>query len=657
MINSRALLILIGMFVFFAALVFKLADIQIVKSEELKYLAERQQSGVVPIEAERGLIFDRNNTLLVYNRHDVSFYVDLRIFNKENSNEVAALFSKTTGRSKKHYLNILSGKGKTVCLEKKLASEKADLIKSHRWKGFFHSEDPTRIYHYGDLASHVLGYVNTDYKGVNGIASEYNKDLSGLDGKRFVEKNAINELVSEYETIPPVAGSNIFLTINKNYQKILEEELEAGLQTYGGTSAVGILIDPNSGEVIALSNVKDYDPNIYWKYSDEQRRNRSITDTYEPGSTFKSITLAALIDKNLCKLNENIFVENGTYKFRNTRIKDTHPNKNLNVREILEESSNIGIAKLIQRMSSEDYFTYLRGFGFGTTTGIELPGEVDGTLRKPSNWSALSKVYLSFGYEIAVTPIQLAAAYCSLVNGGILYKPHIVKKVVNSQGELEYESTPKPVRRIISEKTSEIMRSLMVGVVEKGTGKNAASDMFSAGGKTGTSQKLINGKYSSQHYNSSFVGFFPADDPKLVCLILVNSPDKGRYGGIVAAPIFKNVTERIASTDKKILQEKFIDSKFDTNEFQFTNVKDDEPIKEIDEVKIDLNEPNLTMPDLRNCRLRDAISLLTKLGLKYKIKGSGKVKSQSIKAGKVLTGNETCLLECSEIMVKGTTVY
>jgi len=304
-------------------------------------------------------------------------------------------------------------------------------------------------------------------------------------------------------------------------------------------------MDPNTGEILALANVNDYDPNNYSDYDSFQRKNRCITDTYEPGSTFKAITLATLLDQNLCTENEIINVENGKYKYRDKTIMDTHKNKMLSVRGVLEQSSNIGMTKLIQRIDDEVLYKYMRGFGFGTVTGIELPGEVKGTLTKPSEWSLVSKAFLSFGYEMAVTPIQLVTAFSALVNGGILYQPQIVKRLLNPSGETNLEYKPREVRRIISQKTSDRMRNLLASVVKNGTGQKANLDFVNVGGKTGTSKILENGKYSESNYNSSFVGFFPVENPQVVCLILVNSPQVGGYGGLVAAPIFKEVTKRM----------------------------------------------------------------------------------------------------------------
>jgi cell division protein FtsI (penicillin-binding protein 3) len=661
MINSRALLIVISMLLFFAALIVKLVDIQIVKSEELRYFARKQQVGVEKIPADRGLVYDRNNLLLEYNRHDISFYADLRMIPSKAKDEIAEKFSLVFGKNKSHYLNLLKGSGKTICLEKKASSEKAIQLIGYKKTGLFYRQDPTRVYHYNNLASHILGYVNTEYNGLTGVAQSFNDILKGEEGIRLVERNAIGQLVTveDKETKPSIPGNNLILTIDKSYQSILEEELKWGLNQYNGTSATGIIMDPYSGEILALANVNDFNPNEYWKFNDDVRRNKALTDTYEPGSTFKVITLASLLDQKLCSLHESVFVENGTYRFKNVNIRDNHPFNHLTTAQVFEQSSNIGFAKLVQRIDDETFYKYLRGFGFGYNTSVQLPGEASGLLRKPNKWSALSKTYLSFGYEVSVTPIQLITAFCSVINGGVLYQPQIIKRQIRYDGSLVYDNNSKEIRRVISQETSELMRRLLSKAVKNGTGHKAASELIEIGGKTGTSQKLIDGKYSRAHYNSSFVGFFPVENPKVAMLILVNSPDIGKYGGLVAAPIFKRIAEKIVvnniqNFDNSLPDEKVLHLKYAATVKQKDSSYDN--LRSIQVTETVLKSDN-RMPDLSNVAIRDAITILTQLGIKYKVDGSGIIISQSISPGQRLSGNETCVLTCSELTVRGASVY
>jgi cell division protein FtsI/penicillin-binding protein 2 len=648
-------------------LVFKLVDIQIINSEELKYYAERQQTKIESVKAERGLIYDRNSLLLAYNSDDVSFYIDLRMLPEKKKKEVAEKFSSAFGKSEKHYLKIMNQSGKTVCLEKKVKRELAFNLLNYKLPALFYREDPTRVYQYGVIGAHVLGYVNHEYIGANGIEKAFEENLKGENGTRLVERNAIGDMitVAEEETKPAIPGDDLFLTIDKTYQGILTEELIKGLETYKGKSASGIIMDPKTGEILALANAQHFDPNFYWKYDDFQRKNRVITDTYEPGSTFKSISLAALLNEGTCKESDLVNVENGKYKFRNSYIYDTHKHKYLTVKGVMEESSNIGIAKLIQDLDAETYYKYLRDFGFGTFTSVSLPGEVKGNLRTPLNWSKLTRTYMSFGYGLSVTPLQLATAFCSIINGGILYEPQILEKQVDKNGEMIFSSSPVIVRRVISEETSKRMRNILAGVVENGTGKNAKVENISVGGKTGTAKVVENGKYITGKYNSSFIGFFPVENPKIVCLILVKEPELEKYGSKVAAPIFKNIAKRIVQTDPQNFE---VDKKLPGRESLEKNnnenvepvfVKNNNPSNEIKPIQVNYsNKINKNvMPDLRGRTVKDALVILNMIGLTYKINGSGVVTKQSIAPGTIIKTKKDCIVNCSELSVTGANVY
>ena len=666
--NSRTLFITILIFLFFSVLVYKLVDIQLIKADELSYFAKRQQTNTESIKAERGCIYDRNEVLLAYNRNDISFYVDLRMLSSNQKEELSNKLSKTFGKSKNYYLMKLKKNGKTICIENKVSYEKAKNLIDYKLTGLFYKVEPTRIYHYGSLASHILGYVNKEYEGVNGIANSFEDELNGENGAQLIEKNAVGEVISVYDeqTKKPVPGNDVYLTINRSYQGILEEELEKAVISYSAESAVGIVMNPNTGEILALANVNDYDPNNYWKFTDFERKNRAITDVYEPGSTFKVFTLSALLDREECNETETLNVENGRYKFRNAYINDTHKYQKLNVRRIFEESSNIGVAKLVQRLDDETYYNYVRGFGFGTYTSVTLPGEVTGRLLKPANWSKLTKVFMSFGYGISATPIQLTTAFCAVINGGILYQPLIVKKMVDNDKNLVKEYSPVVVRKVISKKTSERMKMLLAGAVENGTGNLAKLDNFSVGGKTGTSKVIIKGKYSNDSYYSTFIGFFPVEKPEIVCFVLINKPKGEYYGGKVSAPVFKNIAEKII----RVESEKFLE---DINSSNVKNLRDDDDFSDeqifISSVEFKkptlrttLNENRFTtnkslMPNLIGRTLKEALTILNQLTLKYDLIGSGVVIKQSIKPGSIIKKNQVCKIFCSDKTINGTRIY
>ena len=634
-------------------------QIQVVDHENYKFFAERQQNATEIIRADRGTVRDRNGEVLAYTKDDISFYADLRMLNKTERDSIASRFASTFGKTKDHYYRLMKGK-KNVPLEKKASREKAILLKNFFVDGLFKQEDYTRVYPYDNLASHILGYVDQNGNGKSGIEKQFEEELEGRNGTLFIEKDARGRGVSVIEdlSMSAIPGKDVYLTIDKIYQKILEEELSAGIKEFEAKSALGIIMNPGNGEILGMANLPDFNPGKYNKYSNNIRRNRILTDTYEPGSTFKSIIMSALLEENLVKEHETVNTENGNYRFKRVNIRDTHEFERLSVREVLEQSSNIGMAKLIDRMDARKVYKYLRDFGFGNPTSIDLPGETDGYLKKPDAFSGLTKTFMSFGYEISVTPLQLITAYSALVNGGYIYQPSITKKVFDPETGKYENNHPVKIRRVISGGTSEQIKDFMVGVVENGTGSFAKLENITVGGKTGTSQKLVDNKYSSKEYNSSFVGFFPADDPQIICLILFDAPGVGRYGGRVAAPVFKKISERIIELDfsffKNFDKKNDRDYEFEklttdlhsekkqTSYFASRNIEE----KNFSDVKKKPEYQKGIMPDLRNMSKRNAAAVLNDLGIEYKISGSGKVVAQSVPAGKKIKDIITCAIKC-----------
>ncbi|MDA3860670.1 MAG: penicillin-binding protein 2, partial [Melioribacteraceae bacterium] len=550
--NSRVILIILIVFVVLIVLIGRLFSIQVTQHEKYSKIADRQQNKSVKIKAERGVIKDRNGELLAYTKNDVSLFVDTRMTNTKEKEKIAKRFSSLFGKSEKHYLEKLNSASKNICIEKKASKDKILQLSDYIVSGYFQVEDYSRVYPYGSLASHILGFADTKLAGISGVEKQFNKDLTGVDGYKYIENDVKGRIVTVNQkfSVEPVSGRSIELTINKNYQTILEEEVNKGLKKYKGESAVGIIMNPNTGEILAWTNQPDYDPANYNLYSNLERRNRAITDTYEPGSTLKPLVMSILLEEELTQPSEVINTENGKYKVHGVTIKDTHEYERLTSSGIISHSSNVGMAKLSNRIDDNTFYKYLRDYGFGNLTSINLPGEAAGLLKKPKRYSKISKNFISFGYEIGVTPIQLITAYCALVNGGDLLQPCIIKTIKEANGYTIEEFSRNKIRNVISEKTSKQVIEMMKDAVENGTGIEAQLPNVQVAGKTGTSQRLIDNKYSSSDYNSSFVGFFPADNPEYISLIIVKSPKIGKYGGRVAAPIFHKMAIRIAESDK-----------------------------------------------------------------------------------------------------------
>lgn len=659
MINSRALVITGILLIVLIVLVLKLFTIQVSKHEYYTRIAETQQYKPQTVKAERGLIKDVNGEVLSYTFSNVSFFVDRRMLDNKKIDAIAKVFSKEMGKTKNFYVNLIKSTSKTVCLESKVPMQQANRLKKFVIDGLTYQEDFSRVYPYGNSASHILGYVDKKSgTGIEGIEKTFNDKLTGTDGYFIYERDVLGRILSVDEKISkaPVGGNTINLTVNKTYQKILEEELTNGLQKFGGESAVGIIMNPNTGEILALANLPDFDPAIYNLAEANSRRNRAITDTYEPGSTMKSISMAILYDQKLAEENEVIDTENGSYKYKGVTIYDSHKSGLLNVREVLEQSSNIGMAKLSERLDTEVFYKYLRDFGFSNKTSLDLPSEAEGLLKLPKNFTGITKAFMSYGYELAVTPLQMTAAYCSLINGGNLYQPYITKSITDHSGKIIEEKKPEKIRSVISPVTSAKMKNLMIGVVEHGSGTAAMLPDVLVGGKTGTSQRLVNHNYSSSSHNSSFIGFFPADNPTVVIYVLVNSPSRGQYGGLVAAPIFHDVAKRMIESDVNLVKEKkqiprdnklmdqlIADLKTapKNNKRSYLNVA--EKKETVSTRKFYSSD---TMPNLTNRSMRDAIAQLNTMKMQWKVNGIGKVVWQSIEPGTQLTTGTVCTLKC-----------
>ena len=659
--SSRVLIITLFVFAVFVSLIVHLFTVQIGGHEKYSARAVKQQNKVYPVRAERGLIYDRNGEILAYTKDDVSLFADARMLRKNSkkrdqlANEIAKVFN--TKPSK--YIKLINKAKGNVCLEKKISKAKSLLLDGVVIDGFYKTQDYTRVYPYGNITSHILGYVDSECSGRDGLEKLHDAKLTGIDGELYVENDAIGRPVSiDYDkSVPAIPGHSFYLTINKVYQKILVNELKNGIREYQGKSGIGVIANPKTGEILALANVPDFNPHKYFNFSNFERRNRALTDTYEPGSTMKSIVMAILLEENLVKENNVINTENGKYRIKGALIRDTHKHDRLTVQEVLEQSSNIGMVKLSDKIDERDFYKGLRDFGFGNLSSIDLLGETRGMLKKPDLFSGISKAFISHGYEVSVTPIQMVMAYSALINGGKLLQPYLLKKIVDPDGEVDEEFGSTKIRRVISEETSARVRKIMLGVVENGTGSLAQQENIYVGGKTGTTQKLIDGKYSSKKYNSSFIGFFPAENPEIICFILIDSPEKGKYGGQVAAPIFGNITKKILETDfdiqrnkdkihrEEIIQNLIADIEHNQEDEEyntFANVSD-EKVKEENTSKI----VRTTMPNLKNLSVRKAIAILTELNIDYKIEGSGRVIEQSIPKGKRIGEGITCKLQLS----------
>jgi cell division protein FtsI (penicillin-binding protein 3) len=511
----------------------------------------------------------------------------------------------------------------------------------------------------------------------------------------------------EYPRMEPQNGNNIVLTIDMDVQKIIEEELENGINVNNAEGGKCIVMSVKTGEILGMysylnrSVTEDAKDTYAGKLT-------FLTDLYEPGSTFKIVSAAASLEEGLENRNDIINTQGGEYQIGGINVKDSHKFTSLSFQQVVEQSSNIGMMQVASRLGPARFYKYARDFGFGISTGVDLPGEAKGTLKRPVEFSPVSLSFMAIGYEVMVTALQMANAYACIANDGSLMKPYIIKSETSPEGVVINEHHPTTIRNVISKNTARTLTDLLYGVVERGTGVEAKVDKIKIAGKTGTSQKLVNGEYSKKSYTSSFIGYFPAEDPQIVVAVIVDAPGTGEfYGGKVAAPIFRRITERIISFNglmdylHPVLQSsdpsiKFASGNENPQESQnplkinLVDFEISDAVKLLKDNKIDYdiegpkknaivvdqnitNEPSsskikkitlitgsnnigasgkqdkedaVVMPNLKGLSLRKCIKVLSSMGVDFKVNGTGRVTGYKPETGTILKPNQQVIINC-----------
>lgn len=547
-IHIRIKIILASIIFLFVLIIAKVFYIQVIDYDKLNSYASSLWSRNLPIEANRGLITDRNGVVLADNITTTSLVViPNQITDKE---KVAKSLSEILNVS---YEDMLAHVSKKTSIERihpegrRLSYEIADKISALKLDGVYLVKEAKRYYPYDTLMSHTLGFVGIDNQGLSGLELMYNGYLTGEYGaiKYFSDAKGnrlkLNEVYEE-----PQDGINVTLTVNYDIQTSLERELDNAVQKYNPDQALGIVMDPNSGEILAISSRPNFSPSNYQDYTEEEiNRNLPVWMTYEPGSTFKIITLAASLEEKLVDLENDHFHDSGSITVENARIKcwKAGGHGSQTFMEVVQNSCNPGFVVLGQRLGKEKLFDYIDKFGFGKKTGVDLNGEGSGIIFDLDNVGPVELATTSFGQGVSVTPIQQITAVSAAINGGILYKPYIVKSLNEPETNSVIKENKKTVvRKVISEETSSMVRQTLENVVALGTGRSAYIEGYRVGGKTGTAQKVENGHYMVGNYIVSFIGFAPADDPEVIVYIAIdNAKGVTQYGGTVAAPIARQV--------------------------------------------------------------------------------------------------------------------
>jgi len=607
--NRRVNIFMLCFAVFFFVIVFRLVTIQIIDSEKYKLAAKKQYLMKETITPARGLIFDRNMNLLVSNTLKYTVAADPNMI--KNPDSVSLVLANIFGKDRNEYFQKLTNKNTSyVVLEKKVDPDNIKGLDSADIEGLIVKKEYARVYKFGQLASQMLGITGFDFIGISGVELASNKELSGKEGYMLMLKDGKGRKRPNlnYPKKDPVNGNNIVLTLDINIQKFAEEELEKGVKDYQADGGKVIVLGVKTGEILAMSSYPTFDPNNIQQSDSLGMKNSVLADVFEPGSTFKIVTAAASLEENIESRNSLIQTESGSFDYHGMKISDSHKSGSMTFQEVIEQSSNIGFIKTADKLGAERFYKYARDFGFGIYSGLEIPGENKGLLKRPVEFSRESVGFMAIGYQVMVNTLQLASAYASIGNNGMLMKPFIVKKEITSGGSYVNENFPVQVRQVISERTSTILTELLTGVIERGTARDAKIDGMKIAGKTGTAQKLIEGKYTSSSHLSSFVGYFPAENPLVLVCVIIDNPKSGEYyGGKVSAPIFKNIAQRIIDYFGCL----------NLSNPQFINVNFDQKLN--DALKNKSKEENKYIPNLIDLKIDDAIALLKENNIKYEI--------------------------------------
>ena len=522
----------------------RLFYLQAVRYPFYRKIASEEHTFSEQLQPKRGTIYDRNTRVLAVNLNRESVYANPReIKNKE---EAAKILASTLNLDQKAVIEKISRDKGFAWIKRKLTTKEALQVRKFNLAGIGFIEESKRFYPNSQLACHVLGSVDIDNKGLEGLESLYDNYLKGQGGWLVSMQDAKKNLLKSYqqEFLPPRNGYSLVLTIDDIIQNIAEKELYKMYDKYHAKGASIIVMDPKNGDILALANYPNFDLNNLTKRPPEAIRNRAINDFFEPGSIFKIVTASTALEEKAVDLNDKFDCENGAWKIGKRVLHDHKPHGILTFREVIEKSSNIGTVKAAGMFGPEKMFKYMRLFGFYEKTGIDLPGEVTGMNRPISGWTSSSMYAIPMGQEVTSTAIQLARAISVIADNGFLVKPRIVRQIVDDDGEIIKEFPPQVTRKVISPETAAKMRGLLMGVVESGTGQKAKMEEFSAGGKTGTAQKVDpGGTYSHSRFMASFIGFAPVSKPVLAVAVCIDEPHPVYFGGDVAAPVFKNVMD------------------------------------------------------------------------------------------------------------------
>jgi cell division protein FtsI/penicillin-binding protein 2 len=667
------------------AVAMRLVWLQVVRFPDFRQMASRQQLTPHEVRAERGQILDRNG---------VPMAVNVELFNvSANPSQVsdkpgtATALSRALGVPYAEVLRKLHSSEHFVWIARGVPFERSDAVDRLRLSGVGAYREQRRFYPDHEMAAHVLGFTGRDNQGLEGIEARYEHTLAGHGGYSVIERDAHGRSVLARLGSSKAAhdGMNVVTTIDKTVQHITQVELEKAFVKYHCKEATAAVMDPTTGEILALANYPSCDPNHYQSYPVTQWLDRAVNSAFEPGSTFKLVTAVGALEEGVQSEDDRIFCENGKAQFDYGRVVTDHEKYGwLTFREVFGYSSNIGMVKVGQKLGKEALYKWIRRFGFGQTTGIELPGEAAGNVAPPEKWSGFSMTSIPYGYEVTTSPLQMMCAYAAIANGGVMMRPMLVKRTENPDGGVDELFHPRVQRKVCSTRTARRMTAMLRWVVEKGTGTAVDLPNFAIAGKTGTAHKVIKGRYSPYNYVSSFVGFVPMESPKYVIYVSLDDPRGLYWGAYTSGPVFKEMAKRVLAYGcvqgagqapatqeascvpafqgltemqcRRVAERAGVGIRFAGKGPRATSqsVASGQKLQDkgsSSRVTVTLGQVVAegnggSMPDLRGKTKRQAIAMLAPLGVRVSFRGQGLVRGQFPLPGAAVPNGTPCDLSC-----------
>ena len=636
-LKFRSRVTVLSCFLIFAwvGLTARLFQIMVIDSAAYREQGFRQSQKNETLLAVRGNIYDRHDRPLT--RNIIHYSLGAHPSKIKNKQSFSELIAEATGREAENYIGKLESKSDFVYLDRNLRRDKVESILGTRIAGLVIERKSRRSYPHSNVAAQIVGFTDVDDEGLVGIEKEFNTLLSGTPGwvVKQVNGEGRSQIKTSFPMMPPVDGANIQLTIDLEYQSILQEELARRVNESNAKGAMGVLMDPQTGAILAMASLPDYDPNRPGASPTENQKNKAITDQFEPGSTYKIVAATAAVATQTVSLFDEFYCEDGQFTVAGKTITDHEKFGLLTFPQIIAHSSNVGTIKIAQELGRNPLYQYSRDFGFGTLTGIRFPGETQGTLRQTKDWSEISLAEVSIGYEVGVTALQMVSAYAAIANGGFLLKPRLVEQILGQNGNVVYAEKPEVIRKVADPEIMATVKDMLVEVVKTGTGSKARIQGWSVAGKTGTAHKFMDGSYSDK-YISNFAGFFPAENPQVVGIIILDEPNYGlHWGGYGAAPVFRRVAQRIINMDDSIQYHKPKTKRFNTMIADNQNVAVPTSIPALNTVSPypAYQDGYTIVPDVRGMSIRKAKQILIAANLRADFTGSGHVVWQSPKPG------------------------